>query len=177
MVRHFGHWKACALFWLTECIIDKVQSSAQDTTTHASSRPTTNDDNTSIYQKGDRRVFTCAVCRTKDSETWRKAPRNLSTNSMCDDCGDTFRIPKIVVLKREHKHEPDGLSSHEVAAFWYPKDEAEEKAGVRRPAVEPRLAKLDLHHKLILHLPPLRDLANASTPTFTITLHWSPLVL
>ena len=24
VVRHFGHWKACALFWLTECIIDKV---------------------------------------------------------------------------------------------------------------------------------------------------------
>jgi hypothetical protein len=53
--------------------------------------PTISDDNTSIYQKNDRRVYTCAVCRTKESESWWKAPRNLPTNSMCDDCGILWR--------------------------------------------------------------------------------------
>ena len=49
------------------------------------------DDNTSIYQKNDRRVYTCAVCRTRESESWWKAPRNLPTNSLCDDCGIQWR--------------------------------------------------------------------------------------
>jgi hypothetical protein len=52
---------------------------------------TVKDDNTSIYQKNDRRVYICAVCRTRESDSWWKAPRNLPTNALCDDCGMLWR--------------------------------------------------------------------------------------
>lgn len=61
------------------------------------------DDNTSIYQKNDRRVYTCAVCRTRESETWWKAPRNLPTNTMCDDCGMAWRKYAIKSAKGTDK--------------------------------------------------------------------------
>ncbi|KAG8835592.1 putative PHD type zinc finger protein with BAH domain-containing protein [Serendipita sp. 399] len=79
IVRHFGHWKARQL---------KLQRlfSPPEPTPVAS-----NDDNTSIYGRSDRRVFTCAVCRTKESESWWRAPRNLFTSSMCDECGILWR--------------------------------------------------------------------------------------
>jgi hypothetical protein len=63
----------------------------------------TGDDNTSIYQKNDRRVYNCAVCRTRESETWWKAPRNLSTNSMCDDCGIAWRKYAIKSVRGTEK--------------------------------------------------------------------------
>ncbi|CAG7847903.1 Lid2 complex component snt2 Short=Lid2C component snt2 [Serendipita indica DSM 11827] len=93
VVRHFGHWKARQL---------KLQRlmPPQEPTPAA-----TSDDNTSIYQKGDRRVFTCAVCRTKDSETWWKAPRNLSTNSMCDECGTQWRKYAIKSVRTDKERE------------------------------------------------------------------------
>ncbi|PVG02078.1 hypothetical protein CPB86DRAFT_780999 [Serendipita vermifera] len=79
IVRHFGHWKTEQLRVLRLTPPDEpVVTTAKD-------------ENTSIYQKNDRRVYICAVCRTRESELWWKAPRNLPTNALCDDCGMLWR--------------------------------------------------------------------------------------
>lgn len=57
------------------------------------------DDNISVYEGNDRRVYVCAVCRTRESESWWKAPRNLYTNSMCDECGVAWRKYAIRSVK------------------------------------------------------------------------------
>lgn len=33
----------------------------------------------------------CGACRTRESETWWKAPKGLATNVLCDNCGISWR--------------------------------------------------------------------------------------
>lgn len=35
--------------------------------------------------------FSCGACRTKESHVWWKAPRGLSSNVLCDNCGLSWR--------------------------------------------------------------------------------------
>ncbi|KAG8782439.1 putative PHD type zinc finger protein with BAH domain-containing protein [Serendipita sp. 397] len=97
IVRHFGHWKAQQLLFKS---LDPPE---------VPKTVVTNDDNTSIYGRNDRRVFTCAVCRTKESESWWKAPRNLFTNSMCDECGILWR--KYAIKSARNDREKEVVSS------------------------------------------------------------------
>ena len=41
----------------------------------------------------------CAACRTRDSATWWKAPKGLSTNIMCDNCGSNWRKYADLVVR------------------------------------------------------------------------------
>lgn len=93
IVRYFGHWKSEQLRKLRFQPAPEVEPTP----------PVVSDDNTSIYQRNDRRTYTCAVCRTRESESWWKAPRNLPTNSMCDDCGILWRKYAIKSAKGTDK--------------------------------------------------------------------------
>ena len=33
----------------------------------------------------------CGACRTRESETWWKAPKGLPTSVLCDGCGQSWR--------------------------------------------------------------------------------------
>jgi hypothetical protein len=35
--------------------------------------------------------YSCGACRTKESKSWWKAPKNLATPVMCDNCGTAWR--------------------------------------------------------------------------------------
>ncbi|KAG5644870.1 hypothetical protein DXG03_007511 [Asterophora parasitica] len=41
----------------------------------------------------------CAACRTRESTTWWKAPKNLPTNVMCDNCGTGWRKYADLILR------------------------------------------------------------------------------
>lgn len=111
IVRYFGHWKSyvCSPF---NCLDVRISLYGREQLRRLRFQPTQEveptpvviiDDNTSIYQKNDRRTYTCAVCRTRESESWWKAPRNLPTNSMCDDCGILWRKYAIKSAKGTDK--------------------------------------------------------------------------
>ena len=38
-----------------------------------------------------RNVYSCGACRTRESETWWKAPKGLASNVLCDNCGISWR--------------------------------------------------------------------------------------
>jgi hypothetical protein len=49
------------------------------------------DDEGSIIIQPTKGNASCAACRTKESATWWKAPKGLSTNILCDSCGMGWR--------------------------------------------------------------------------------------
>lgn len=49
------------------------------------------DDEGSIVKQPTKGNAHCAACRTKESSTWWKAPKGLSTNILCDACGMCWR--------------------------------------------------------------------------------------
>ena len=61
------------------------------------------DEEGSVYKPGDRRTFTCGVCRTKESTTWWKAPKALAGGAMCNDCGVAWRKYNVRSLKGTEK--------------------------------------------------------------------------
>ncbi|KAJ7504211.1 hypothetical protein B0H11DRAFT_2154460 [Mycena galericulata] len=48
------------------------------------------DDEGSIISQPSK-TATCGACRTRDSRTWWKAPKGLSTSILCDTCGTNWR--------------------------------------------------------------------------------------
>lgn len=48
------------------------------------------DDEGSIISHPSK-TATCGACRTRDSRTWWKAPKGLSTSILCDTCGTNWR--------------------------------------------------------------------------------------
>lgn len=49
------------------------------------------DDEGSIVTELTRSNNNCGACRTRESETWWKAPKGLATNVLCDNCGISWR--------------------------------------------------------------------------------------
>lgn len=48
------------------------------------------DDDSSIIAQPSK-TPSCGACRTRESKTWWKAPKGLSTNILCDTCGSNWR--------------------------------------------------------------------------------------
>ncbi|KAI0730597.1 hypothetical protein C8Q76DRAFT_832983 [Earliella scabrosa] len=116
VVRFYGHWKNSKLkeenvrirAARANGIEEKLESSLHD--------QTEDDDNSStvteVKKKGHNH---CAACRTRESETWWKAPRGLPTSILCDQCSESWRkyadlnvrlpreepLPKAKIDKRE----------------------------------------------------------------------------
>ena len=49
------------------------------------------DDEGSIVTELTKNNTSCGACRTRESEVWWKAPKGLSTNVLCDNCGISWR--------------------------------------------------------------------------------------
>jgi hypothetical protein len=49
------------------------------------------DDEGSIGRAQSKANSSCGACRTRDSETWWRAPKGLATDILCDPCGTNWR--------------------------------------------------------------------------------------
>ena len=49
------------------------------------------DDDGSIDHRPTKVNPACGACRTRESKVWWKAPKGLSTNILCDNCGLNWR--------------------------------------------------------------------------------------
>lgn len=96
IVRYYGHWKAGKL-GEENARIRKLGIPAK----RASQEPLTaaqaaigqhvgpEDDNESIVTRPTKSI--CGACRTRDSPLWWKAPKNVSSDVLCDNCGINYR--------------------------------------------------------------------------------------
>ncbi|KAJ7809042.1 hypothetical protein B0H14DRAFT_3090942 [Mycena olivaceomarginata] len=67
VVRFYGHWKS----------------------RHRAAGGLSDDEGSVIAHPS--KTATCGACRTRDSRTWWKAPKGLSTSILCDTCGTNWR--------------------------------------------------------------------------------------
>ncbi|KAI0339680.1 hypothetical protein BDW22DRAFT_1486765 [Trametopsis cervina] len=90
VVRFYGHWKNAKL----------GEQNARVKAARAAGKPApvappadTSDDEGSVVTELTRTDNSCGACRTRESETWWKAPKALSlaTNVLCDNCGISWR--------------------------------------------------------------------------------------
>lgn len=49
------------------------------------------DDEGSFVVEQPRGGYSCGACRTRESESWWKAPKGLATSVLCDNCGLSWR--------------------------------------------------------------------------------------
>lgn len=68
------------------------------------------DDETSIVAEPASKTPTCGACRTRDSPTWWKAPKGLSSSILCESCGAAWRKYADLNLVRQSRDE--SLSSN-----------------------------------------------------------------
>lgn len=54
------------------------------------SRAASPDEEGSVVRE-PRSNVSCGACRTRESETWWKAPKGLPTSVLCDNCGLSWR--------------------------------------------------------------------------------------
>ena len=57
---------------------------------HAAGTPVEDDDG-SVDLQPTRANPACGACRTRESKVWWKAPKGLTTNILCDNCGLNWR--------------------------------------------------------------------------------------
>ncbi|KAJ7696471.1 hypothetical protein B0H17DRAFT_929204 [Mycena rosella] len=97
VVRFYGHWKCSKLGEENLRILEHglpVKPPGRQYKTVAEAvigqRVGMNDDEGSIISHPSK-TATCGACRTRDSRTWWKAPKGLSTSILCDPCGTNWR--------------------------------------------------------------------------------------
>ena len=66
-------------------------SGREETLDVAMQENTVDDDEGSIVTELKKGHNSCGACRTRESETWWKAPKGLPTNVLCDHCGLSWR--------------------------------------------------------------------------------------
>ncbi|RPD53362.1 hypothetical protein L227DRAFT_581377 [Lentinus tigrinus ALCF2SS1-6] len=91
VVRFYGHWKNSKL--KEENIrIRAARASGRDENVDVTMQENTpDDDEGSIVTELKKGHNSCGACRTRESETWWKAPKGLPTNVLCDHCGLSWR--------------------------------------------------------------------------------------
>ncbi|KAJ7224075.1 PHD-zinc-finger like domain-containing protein [Mycena pura] len=97
VVRFYGHWKCSKLGEQNLSILEhgqppkapvKQYKSVEEAA--AGQRVGPSDDEGSVIGH-PLRAATCGACRTRESKTWWKAPKGLSTSILCDTCGTNWR--------------------------------------------------------------------------------------
>ncbi|KAJ3565703.1 hypothetical protein NP233_g7465 [Leucocoprinus birnbaumii] len=112
VVRFYGHWKNLKLGEQTKRIKEtgeppKPVRRRYRTDEEASNgqRVGLSDDETSIVAEPASRTPTCGACRTRESPTWWKAPKGLSTSILCENCGTAWRKYADLNLVRQSRDE------------------------------------------------------------------------
>ncbi|KAJ7931676.1 PHD-zinc-finger like domain-containing protein [Mycena leptocephala] len=97
VVRFYGHWKCSKLGEENLRILEhgmpvKPPGKQYKSVAEAviGQRVGLADDEGSIIAHPSK-TATCGACRTRDSRTWWKAPKGLSTSILCDTCGTNWR--------------------------------------------------------------------------------------
>ncbi|KAJ7255431.1 PHD-zinc-finger like domain-containing protein [Mycena haematopus] len=97
VVRFYGHWKCSKLGEENIRILEHgnpVKPPGKQYKSMAEAvigqRVGLADDEGSIVAHPSK-TATCGACRTRDSRTWWKAPKGLSTSILCDTCGTNWR--------------------------------------------------------------------------------------
>ncbi|KAJ7117733.1 hypothetical protein C8R44DRAFT_626844 [Mycena epipterygia] len=97
VVRFYGHWKCSKLGEENLRILEhgmpvKPPGRQYKSVAEAAigQRVGLADDEGSIISHPSK-TATCGACRTRDSRTWWKAPKGLSTSILCDTCGTNWR--------------------------------------------------------------------------------------
>ncbi|KDQ26518.1 hypothetical protein PLEOSDRAFT_1105423 [Pleurotus ostreatus PC15] len=96
VVRYYGHWKNSKLGEENRRILRQGQPSKPPSERYKSISDANNgqrvglpDDDASIIESSATLV--CGACRTRESETWWKAPKHISANALCESCGMNWR--------------------------------------------------------------------------------------
>ncbi|KAJ3523263.1 hypothetical protein NMY22_g11517 [Coprinellus aureogranulatus] len=97
IVRFYGHWKNSKLKEENERIRTKGPPPKPVNRQYRSEaergeglRVGLSDDEGSIVAQPSKSP-SCGACRTRESSVWWKAPKGLSTNVLCDACGNNWR--------------------------------------------------------------------------------------
>ncbi|KAF7308348.1 Zinc finger protein 1 [Mycena chlorophos] len=97
VVRFYGHWKCARLGEENLRILEhgkpakslvKQYRSIEEAAAGQRVGPT---DNEGSVVSHPTKTPTCGACRTRDSKTWYKAPKGLSTSVLCETCGTNWR--------------------------------------------------------------------------------------
>ncbi|PSR72448.1 hypothetical protein PHLCEN_2v11662 [Hermanssonia centrifuga] len=90
VVRFYGHWKSTKL-GEENAKIKAARASGKTVPARAPSRGAGSDDEGSTISDVARANHSCGACRTRESDTWWKAPKGLATTVLCDNCGISWR--------------------------------------------------------------------------------------
>ncbi|KAJ6519015.1 hypothetical protein C8R45DRAFT_1116957, partial [Mycena sanguinolenta] len=97
VVRFYGHWKCSKLGEENIRILEHGMPAKPPGKQYKSMAEAAigqsvglSDDEGSIIAHPSK-TATCGACRTRDSRTWWKAPKGLSTSILCDTCGTNWR--------------------------------------------------------------------------------------
>ncbi|KLO07425.1 hypothetical protein SCHPADRAFT_945298 [Schizopora paradoxa] len=105
VVRFYGKWKNGKLREENVRLREpeaytksEIPRSGAASPANGASTQSTNDDDTSVVNipaskpgSSSRTSTYCAACRTRDSPRWWKAPRSLSSEVLCEECGLNWR--------------------------------------------------------------------------------------
>lgn len=108
VVRYYGHWKKYVLLPYFAPLFLNYSSSAKlrEENKRALGDPTytprdegkkrvamtpSSDDEGSIDLRPSKANPSCGACRTRESKVWWKAPKGLTTNILCENCGINWR--------------------------------------------------------------------------------------
>lgn len=87
IVRFYGHWKNAKLGEENK----RIKAARAAGRAAPEKAPVDSDDEGSIVTELTKNNTSCGACRTRESEVWWKAPKGLSTNVLCDNCGISWR--------------------------------------------------------------------------------------
>ncbi|KAF9233474.1 hypothetical protein BU15DRAFT_90328 [Melanogaster broomeanus] len=91
VVRFYGHWKNSKLKEENIRARERAAAIKEDEGEGPILDAPISDDEGSIVLGPTKANSSCGACRTRESETWWRAPKGLATNILCDSCGTNWR--------------------------------------------------------------------------------------
>ncbi|KIK96767.1 hypothetical protein PAXRUDRAFT_825597 [Paxillus rubicundulus Ve08.2h10] len=91
VVRFYGHWKNSKLKQENIRARERAATIQGDEDEEPTFEVPMSDDEGSIVRAQSKANSSCGACRTRDSETWWRAPKGLATDILCDPCGTNWR--------------------------------------------------------------------------------------
>lgn len=94
VVRFYGHWKNSRLKEenqrIRELRLSHKDEEDEEVSISQSITPLSDDEGSTVREPS-KGYNSCGACRTRESETWWRAPKGLSTEILCDTCGTNWR--------------------------------------------------------------------------------------
>ncbi|KAG9313136.1 hypothetical protein JVU11DRAFT_6586 [Chiua virens] len=91
VVRFYGHWKNSKLKEEHVLARERAAVIKEDEEAEPAIEAPMSDDEGSIVRPSAKTTPSCGACRTRESDTWWRAPKGLATNMLCETCGTNWR--------------------------------------------------------------------------------------